>query len=74
MRENVVEELRQLRTDDSTKQKTLDILKRFHSEEEMEDFDEDEDGMLLQTLVCLFVYLFLLKVKFCVCIFIAMKL
>lgn len=46
MRENVVEELRQLRTDDSAKRKTLDILKRFHAEEEMEDLDE-EDGMCL---------------------------
>lgn len=49
MRENVVEELRQLRTDDRTKRKTLDILKRFHSEEEMEDLDED--GMWSQSLI-----------------------
>lgn len=46
MRENVVEELRQLRTDDNAKRKTLDILKRFHTEEEMEDLVE-EDGMCL---------------------------
>ncbi|XP_052208814.1 uncharacterized protein LOC127812463 isoform X2 [Diospyros lotus] len=41
MRENVVDELQQLRPDDETKQKMLDILKRFHSEEEMDDMDED---------------------------------
>lgn len=44
MRENVVDELRQLQPDDGTKQKMLDILKRFHSEEETEDMDEE--GML----------------------------
>ncbi|XP_038891530.1 zinc finger HIT domain-containing protein 2 [Benincasa hispida] len=46
MRENVVEELRQLRTDDSTKLKTLDILKRFHLEEERENLDEEDDSTL----------------------------
>lgn len=50
MRENVVEELRQLRTDDSTKRKTLDILKRFHSEEEMEDLDEDDSTLSEETI------------------------
>lgn len=51
MRENVVEELRQLRTDDSIKRKTLDILKRFHSEEEMEDLDEEDDSTLSEETV-----------------------
>ncbi|KAL7165602.1 hypothetical protein ACSBR2_041311 [Camellia fascicularis] len=41
MRENVVEEMRQLQPDDENKQKMLDILKRFHSEEEMDNTDED---------------------------------
>uniref|UniRef100_A0A1J3CU49 Zinc finger HIT domain-containing protein 2 n=1 Tax=Noccaea caerulescens TaxID=107243 RepID=A0A1J3CU49_NOCCA len=37
MRENVVDELRQVRSDDQTKTKMLEILKRFHSEEEEEE-------------------------------------
>ena len=41
MRENVVTELGQLQPDDGTKRKMLDMLKRFHSEEETEDMDED---------------------------------
>lgn len=34
-----------MQPDDTTKQKMLDILKRFHSEEEEEMDDMDEDGM-----------------------------
>lgn len=42
MRENVVDELRQVRSDDQTKTKMLEILKRFHSEEEEgEDWGTD---------------------------------
>lgn len=41
MRENVVDELRQVRSDDQTKTKMLEILKRFHSEEEEEDLGID---------------------------------
>lgn len=41
MRENVMEELRQMQPKDETKQKMLDILKRFHSEEESDFTDED---------------------------------
>lgn len=41
MRENVVEELQQMQSNDETKRKMLDILKRFHSEEETERMDED---------------------------------
>ena len=41
MRENVEEELRQLQRDDETKHKMLDILKRFHSEDETDSMDED---------------------------------
>ncbi|XP_058085467.1 uncharacterized protein LOC131232941 [Magnolia sinica] len=41
-RENVVEELRQMQPEDETKRKMLDILKRFHSEEDMDCIDEDD--------------------------------
>ncbi|KAL9259798.1 Zinc finger HIT domain-containing protein [Drosera capensis] len=44
MRENVLEELRQLKPDDGAKKKMLEILKRFHSEEE--DVMEDDETML----------------------------
>ncbi|KAL6194013.1 PREDICTED: zinc finger HIT domain-containing protein 2 [Fragaria vesca subsp. vesca] len=45
MRDNVVGELGQLRSNDETKQKMLDILKRFHSEEQVADcMDEDVDA------------------------------
>lgn len=44
MRDNVVEELQQMQSDDGTKQKMMDILKRFHLEEETDSMDED--GML----------------------------
>ncbi|MED6225433.1 hypothetical protein PIB30_093707 [Stylosanthes scabra] len=43
MRENVVGELQQMQPDEETKHKMLDILKRFHSEEEMDSIDDDED-------------------------------
>lgn len=44
MRENVVEEMRQMQPNDETKRKMLNILARFHSGEEEEDH-MDEDGM-----------------------------
>uniref|UniRef100_A0A5B6YGC6 Putative zinc finger HIT domain-containing protein 2 isoform X1 n=1 Tax=Davidia involucrata TaxID=16924 RepID=A0A5B6YGC6_DAVIN len=50
MRENVVEELRQLQPDDETKQKMLDILKRFHSEEDMNSMDEDDSTLSEETI------------------------
>jgi len=37
MKENVVQELQQMQPDEQTKNKMLDILKRFHSEEEMDE-------------------------------------
>ncbi|CAI0408839.1 unnamed protein product [Linum tenue] len=47
MRENVVEELKHLKPGDDSKRKMVDILKRFHSqEEEMESMDEDEGGQI----------------------------
>ncbi|KAF0930474.1 hypothetical protein E2562_032901 [Oryza meyeriana var. granulata] len=43
MRENVVDELKQMQPEDESKKKMLDILKRFHlDEEEMESEGEDE--------------------------------
>lgn len=42
MRENVLEELRHLQPEDETKQKMLDILKRFHTEEDMDIMEEDD--------------------------------
>lgn len=55
MRENVMGELRQIQPQDETKRKMLDILKRFHSEEEEQGDDDvemnadedDEDGCML---------------------------
>ena len=51
MRENVMEEMKLMQSDEQTKRKMLDILKRFHSEEQegmddsMDDDDDDpEDG------------------------------
>ncbi|CAL5206709.1 unnamed protein product [Lathyrus oleraceus] len=48
MKENVVQELQQMQPDEQTKHKMLEILKRFHSEEEMDNMDEDsfEDSTL----------------------------
>ncbi|XP_030530312.1 zinc finger HIT domain-containing protein 2 isoform X2 [Rhodamnia argentea] len=45
MRENVVEELRHVQSNDVTKRKMLDILKRLHSEEEEESMDEEDSGL-----------------------------
>ncbi|MCD7456927.1 hypothetical protein HAX54_033578 [Datura stramonium] len=42
MRENVMEELQHLQPDGRSKQKMLDILKRFHSEDEADIMDEDD--------------------------------
>lgn len=36
-----MEELKQVQPDEETKRKMLDILKRFHSEEEMSSDDEE---------------------------------
>lgn len=52
MRENVVEELHHVQSDDATKRKMLDILKRLHSQEEEESMDEDgEDSGLSEDLI-----------------------
>ncbi|WVZ57406.1 hypothetical protein U9M48_007794 [Paspalum notatum var. saurae] len=42
MRENVMDELKQMQPEDESKKKMLDILKRLHLEEEMESDGEDE--------------------------------
>ncbi|KAK7269071.1 hypothetical protein RIF29_21787 [Crotalaria pallida] len=44
MKENVVQELQQMQPDEESKHKMLDILKRFHSEEEMDSMDEDSSA------------------------------
>ncbi|KAE9595412.1 hypothetical protein Lal_00031279 [Lupinus albus] len=44
MQENVVQELQQMQPEEQTKHKMLDILKRFHSEEEMDSMDEDSSA------------------------------
>lgn len=43
-------ELRQLHTDDEVKQKTLEMLKRFHSEDEMDTIDEDDSTLSEETI------------------------
>lgn len=50
MRENVNQELKQIQSDDSTKQKMFEILKKLHFEfegddEEMVDSSDNEDGI-----------------------------
>ncbi|KAH6769206.1 HIT-type Zinc finger family protein [Perilla frutescens var. frutescens] len=44
MRENVMEGLQQLQPGEESKSKMLDILKRFHEEEETESFGEEESN------------------------------
>ncbi|KMT12437.1 hypothetical protein BVRB_5g103670 isoform B [Beta vulgaris subsp. vulgaris] len=50
MRENVVDELRQQRPDDESKKKMLDILKRYHAEDEEDSMDEDELALSEETI------------------------
>lgn len=50
MRENVMDELKQMQPEDESKKKMLDILKRLHLEEEMESDGEDEP-MLSEELI-----------------------
>ncbi|GJN19919.1 hypothetical protein PR202_gb07235 [Eleusine coracana subsp. coracana] len=45
MRENVLDELKQIQPEDESKKKMLDILKRLHMEEETESDDEDESTL-----------------------------
>ena len=54
MRENVVQELQQMQPDEQTKHKMLDILKRFHSEEEMDSIDEDCKSSIF--LLCFWIF------------------
>ncbi|XP_057520447.1 uncharacterized protein LOC130800795 isoform X1 [Amaranthus tricolor] len=51
MRENVVDEMRHIRPDDESKKKMLEILKRFHAEDDDEDsMDEDEPTLSEETI------------------------
>jgi hypothetical protein len=50
MRENVLDELKQMQPEDESKKKMLDILKRLHLEEEMES--DGEDGMVFMLHAC----------------------
>ncbi|KAL5760897.1 hypothetical protein ACOSP7_019402 [Xanthoceras sorbifolium] len=50
MQENVVDEMRQMQSDDETKRKMLDILKRFHSQEEVDSMDENESIISEETI------------------------
>lgn len=50
MRENVTEELKQIQPEDESKKQMLDILKRFHLEEEMES-DAGDESMLSEELI-----------------------
>ncbi|KNA14074.1 hypothetical protein SOVF_110720 isoform B [Spinacia oleracea] len=50
MRENVVDGMRQLRPDDESKKKMLEILKRYHAEDEEDDMDEDEATLSEETI------------------------
>eukprot|EP00262_Sarcandra_glabra_P006689 TRINITY_DN1913_c0_g1_i1.p1 TRINITY_DN1913_c0_g1~~TRINITY_DN1913_c0_g1_i1.p1 ORF type:complete len:403 (+),score=44.35 TRINITY_DN1913_c0_g1_i1:178-1209(+) len=45
-----MEELRKMQPEDETKQKMLDILKRFHAEEDMTCTDEDDDMLSEETI------------------------
>ncbi|GER25662.1 RNA-binding (RRM/RBD/RNP motifs) family protein [Striga asiatica] len=42
MRENVMEELQQVQSDENSKFKMMEILKRFHEEEEADSLDEED--------------------------------
>ncbi|KAL2903088.1 Zinc finger HIT domain-containing protein 2 [Bienertia sinuspersici] len=50
MRENVVDEMRQLRPDDESKRKMLEILERYHAEDEEDSMDEDEPSLSEETI------------------------
>ncbi|ONL99289.1 Zinc finger HIT domain-containing protein 2 [Zea mays] len=50
MRENVMDELKQMQPEDESKKKMLDILKRLHLEEEMASDGEDGEEIKLEDL------------------------
>ncbi|CAN4077497.1 unnamed protein product [Withania somnifera] len=50
MRENVMEELQHLQPDVRSKQKILDILKRFHTEDKADIMDEDDSLLSEETI------------------------
>ncbi|KAE8683905.1 putative Aluminum activated malate transporter family protein [Hibiscus syriacus] len=65
MRENLVDELRELQPDDQTKRKMLEILKRVHSEEEADPLDEDVDGIFPKLFITLSVHLVDIVYSYC---------
>lgn len=73
MKENIVQELQQMQPNEQTKQKMLDILKRFHSEEEMDGMDEEdsfEDSALSEeTMETIMSGMFLLNTFPLLCVF-----
>jgi len=72
MKENVVQELQQMQPNEQTKHIMLDILKRFHSEGELDSMDEDCKSSVLfylfseiQTFQSCFATLFLFDIYLC---------
>uniref|UniRef100_A0A0D9XLM4 UBX domain-containing protein n=1 Tax=Leersia perrieri TaxID=77586 RepID=A0A0D9XLM4_9ORYZ len=51
MRENVMDELKQMQPEDESKKKMLDILKRFHLEEEEMDSEGEDVSILSEELI-----------------------
>ncbi|EAY79233.1 hypothetical protein EE612_052336 [Oryza sativa] len=51
MRENVMDELKQMQPEDESKKKMLDILKRFHLEEEDMDSEGEDESILSEELI-----------------------
>lgn len=54
MRDNVMEELQQMHPEEETKRKMMDILKRFHSEDEDELPSDDDNGKCCGVSFCRF--------------------
>ena len=50
MKDNVLEELKQIQPDDESKRKMVDILKRVHEDEERDGMDEN--GMFCFMFLC----------------------
>ncbi|XP_078148066.1 HIT-type Zinc finger family protein isoform X2 [Carex rostrata] len=51
MRDNVMEELQQMQPGEETKRKMMDILKRFHSEDNDEVSSDEDESMLSEELI-----------------------
>lgn len=57
-----MEELQQTQPNEESKSKMMDILKRFHEEEETDDFDEE--GMLSMCIFCSSIFLLVCVYKY----------